>query len=71
MAGALLSSAATAVPTNSEKTTICRISFLAMASTIEVGTRWVMKPLRVKASVLATPGVAAAAAVCMCSPAPG
>jgi hypothetical protein len=55
----LLSSEATAVPTNSEKTTICRISFLAMASKIEVGTRWVRKPFRVKASVVAA-GAAAA-----------
>ena len=41
-----------------------------MASTIDVGTRWVTKPLSVKASVLAAVG-AAAAAVSRCSPAPG
>ena len=68
-AGALSSSDATAVPTKTEKTTICRISFLAMASKMEVGTRWVMKPCREKASVDAA--VAAAVASGRCMPEPG
>ncbi|MNJ52520.1 hypothetical protein D3C77_478600 [compost metagenome] len=69
-AGALSSSAATAVPTNREKTTICRISLRAMASKIDVGTRWVMKPCSEKASVEAA-GAAAITASGRCMPAPG
>ncbi|MND72628.1 hypothetical protein D3C80_641830 [compost metagenome] len=69
-AGALSSRAATAVPTNREKTTICRISFLAMASKIEVGTRCVTKPCSEKASVEAAEAVASAACG-RCMPAPG
>ena len=34
------------MPTKIEKTTICKISLLAMASTMDLGTRWVMKSLR-------------------------
>ncbi|MNT15057.1 hypothetical protein D3C72_1500900 [compost metagenome] len=64
------SRAATAVPTNSEKTTICRISFLAMASKIEVGTRCVTNPCSEKASVEAA-GAVASAACGRCMPAPG
>ena len=36
-------SAAAATPKNSEKTTICRISLFAIASTALFGTRWVTK----------------------------
>ncbi len=38
-------SAAAATPKNSENTTICRISLLAIASTALFGTRWVMNSL--------------------------
>ena len=46
-AGALSSIDETAVPTKTENTTICRISLRAMASTIELGTRWVTNSLSV------------------------
>jgi hypothetical protein len=70
--GALLSSEATAVPTNRLNTTICRISFLAMASKIEVGTRWVRKPCRVKVSVEAAGALAATLVASFSTrPAPG
>ena len=48
-AGARSSTAAMAVPTKIENTTICRISLLAIAPMIEVGKTWVMKSLSVKA----------------------
>ena len=44
--------AAAAVPKNTENTTICRISLRAMPSTIEVGTRWVMKSFIVRPVVV-------------------
>jgi hypothetical protein len=40
---ALSPKAAHATPKNSENTTICRISLVAIASTTERGTRWVTK----------------------------
>ena len=46
-AGARPSIAEIAVPTNTENTTICRISLLAIASTIDVGKTWVTKSFSV------------------------
>ncbi len=68
-AGARSSIAAMAVPTKIENTTICRISLLAMASTIERGKTWVMKSFRVKAVAVTPLGGSVAATMCM--PRPG
>ena len=40
--------AAAAVPKNSEKITICRISFVAIASIMEAGTRWAFLGARLR-----------------------
>ena len=45
-------SAASATPKNIEKTTICRISLLAIASANDLGTRWVTNSLSVNEAVL-------------------
>ncbi len=69
--GARSSMLATAVPTKIENTTICRISFLARASKIEAGTRWVRKSFSVKL-VTSTPlAVAATSGAFSDSPEPG
>ncbi|KQQ36243.1 hypothetical protein ASF61_08670 [Duganella sp. Leaf126] len=44
-------SAPSALPKNSENTSTCRISLLAIASTGERGTRWLTKSLSVNAAV--------------------
>ena len=69
-AGALSSMAETAVPTKIENTTICRISLLAMASTMDFGTRWVTNSFRVSFEASTVPLFAAASATRF-MPAPG
>ena len=44
-------SEASATPKNIEKTTICRISLLAIASAKDLGTRWLMKSFKVNLDV--------------------
>ena len=69
MAGARSDVAAMAVPTKIENTTICRISLSARALTIEVGTRWATKSLRVRLAALTEAD--AASGLGRASPTPG
>ena len=55
---------------NSEKTTICRISLVAIASIIDAGTMWVTKVARLKPAV-STPAVAPAVGSGRFTPTPG